>query len=482
MIQNMKIFANRLIQQVVKNIRILIMAAFLTGSAEVRGLPGSYVNPVIPNGADPFCYRASNGTYYLITTGLNFFSSADLINWKNRGKLKLNNTWGKYDFWAPEFVEYQGRYYLFYCARKTEAGPHFLGVAVSDSPEGPFRSQAEPLTDISPSIDPDVLIDDDGRKYLYWSEKGIGVDHRAINGCELTDDLMSLKGRPRMLIYSTQKWEFGKNWQDKGWNEGPCMLKRHGTYYLLFSANLFASPYYGVGFATSDNPLGRYSGFKKWNDNPILSREGYEDIISGPGHNSVVVSPDGRELFIVYHKHVQPGNEDRQVCIDRMGFREDGSIYVNGPTVTPQPLPSGVNGLINVAPEARIHVTSGRQESARFLNDGEISIHSRFSDREWVADRDRSTLPVVRLEWETPPEVSELFLYDSGRSDQQVKRASVLLSDGTEFKDVEFPGGPGAAAFLTFSARTVKWITIQIDESLSAGPPALSEVMVWGRP
>ena len=457
-----------------------MITAMLFAQLNAAETASVYNNPVIPKGADPYCYRASNGTYYLVVTGLKFFSSNDLVHWKSLGTLEIKGTWGKYDFWAPEFVEHQGLFYLFYCARKEKNGLHFLGVATSDNPEGPYQSEPAPLTDLAPSIDPDVFFDDDGKAYLYWSEKGIGVSHRAINGCELSSDLKHLYGNPRMLIYSTQKWEFGRNWEEKGWNEGPCMLKRNGTYYLMFSANLFSSPYYGVGFATSDNPLGRYNGFKKWEGNPILSREGYEETISGPGHNSVVASPDGRELFAVYHKHVKPGDEARQVCIDRMGFRDDGSIYINGPTVTPQPLPSGVNGRINVAPDARISVMSGNQDSARFLNDGEFSIHSRLSDREWVADRGDSS-PVVRFDWDSPPEISELFLYDCGCPDRQVKRASVHLSDGTEFVDIKFPKGPGAAARLTFSPRAVRWMTIQIDEAEGEGPPALSEVMVWGR-
>ena len=74
--------------------------------------------------------------------------------------------------------------------------------------------------------------------------------------------------------------------------------------------------------------------------NPVLISTRAE--ISGPGHNSVTNSPDGSDLFIVYHSHMDPQNPsgDRQVCIDRMGFREDGSLYVTGPTHTPQPIPS----------------------------------------------------------------------------------------------------------------------------------------------
>ena len=54
-------------------------------------------------------------------------------------------------------------------------------------------------------------------------------------------------------------------------------------------------------------------------------------------------SPDGRELWIVYHVHADPaaGGGDRRIAVDRMGVREDGSLFVSDPTSTPQPLPSG---------------------------------------------------------------------------------------------------------------------------------------------
>ncbi|HKY56247.1 MAG TPA: family 43 glycosylhydrolase, partial [Anaerolineales bacterium] len=94
---------------------------------------------------------------------------------------------------------------------------------------------------------------------------------------------------------------------------------------------------YSVGYAVAESPIGPFS---KAAHNPILSS--LNDEISGPGHNSVTTSPDGSELFIVYHIHTDPKNpgSNRQVCIDRMGFREDGSLYITGPTNTPQEIPS----------------------------------------------------------------------------------------------------------------------------------------------
>lgn len=437
----------------------------------------SYTNPVLPSGADPYCMRASDGKYYMVTTGLSFYSSDNLVDWKRHGRLKIKDVIGRSGLWAPEFVEYRGHFYLFYCARQTESDPHYLGIAVAERPEGPYQSKPDPLTEIHPSIDPHVFFDDDGKIYLYWSEKGIGVDHRAINVCELSENLMSLKGRPRMLIYSTQDWEYARQWPKKGWNEGPFLLKKDDIYYLMYSANLYATPFYGLGFATSRSPLGT---FTKWKDNPVLSREGIERLVSGPGHHSVVASPDGRELFAVYHKHIETGEEKRHVCIDRMGFRKDGSIYVNGPTLTPQPPPSGSDGLYNVAPDAQIRTSSGNLQTKSYLIDGEIGILARFGEYEWkplFSDQES----IVRLEWDKPVIVSDIYLYDSAVPARKIAKASVKLSDGTLFEGVEFPDGPGAAANLSFKSRAISWIAVRIDEAAGKEPAALSEIMVRGR-
>jgi GH43 family beta-xylosidase len=75
--------------------------------------------------------------------------------------------------------------------------------------------------------------------------------------------------------------------------------------------------------------------------NPVLKKD-LSIGVSGPGHNSVTNSPDGKETFIVYHTHTYPQNPrgDRNMCIDRMTF-ENGVVKVQGPTPSSQPFPSG---------------------------------------------------------------------------------------------------------------------------------------------
>ena len=91
--------------------------------------------------------------------------------------------------------------------------------------------------------------------------------------------------------------------------------------------------------ATADAPLGPWT---KDPDNPLAGTDravGY----SGAGHNSITTSPDSTEHFMVYHTHADPEhpeNQQRTVNIDRMRF-EDGQLVLDGPTRSPQPLPSG---------------------------------------------------------------------------------------------------------------------------------------------
>jgi len=138
------------------------------------------------------------------------------------------------------------------------------------------------------------------------------------------------------IIKPEQEWELrsGPEWF---WNEGPFVVKHSGKYYVMYSANCFASREYSVGYAVAGSPTGP---FVKTAHNPVLFSTFPE--ISDLGHKSVTTSPDGSDLFIVYHIHTDPNKPsgDRQVCMHRMGFRADGSRYVNGPTNTPQHLPS----------------------------------------------------------------------------------------------------------------------------------------------
>ncbi len=311
----------------------------------------SYTNPLEIKGiGDPYILRSGDGVYYCYATswelGFKAWRSTDLVSWEEAGPVYTMNerSWGKGDFWAPEVSLVEGRYYMLYSARWLENDSLRVGLAVSDSPEGPFIDTGSgPFFDFGyAAIDAHLFIDDDGRKYLYYSrdcsEHIVNGNHEShIYMVELEDDLSAVRGEPVLLLRPDQEWE-KRSRNAWFWNEGPSVLKHEGRYYLTYSANFYADREYAVGYAVSDSPIGP---FAKAAENPILSAPPGEPRISGPGHNSFVRSPDGSELFMAYHIHTSPetGGGDRSLCIDRARFDARGRLEVDGPTASPQQVP-----------------------------------------------------------------------------------------------------------------------------------------------
>lgn len=455
-----------------------------------------YHNPVHPSTSgmgDPFVFRASDGRYYLYTTsGFDAWSSTDLVNWRSEGKVKTSHRWGQSHFWAPEVVEYEGRFYMYYTARGPLANGEVGGrivVAVSDSPTGPFEDVFDgPMFDFGyVAIDGHVFIDDDGRKYLFYSKDGStnivnGRRESHIYGVELNDDMVTLKGEPVFLSKPEQAWELMSG--GFMWNEGPVVVKHDGLYYLMYSANCYCHRHYSVGYSTATSPLGPYT---KYSGNPVLSAralsgQGFPHLSSGTGHHSVTRSPDGSEWIIVYHSHADPvvGSGGRQLNIDRLGFRTDGTMYVNGPTVTLQPAPFGSTRLVNVAHEARLSASSVKEGfSLSALTDGEIGIDVLKASYDWVSDGERAGA-WVDLAWEQPQRIEYVLIYPSATLTRKLTGGVLRYSDGSEL-NVDFPEEPGAAAIVPAPRDEIEWVRFIASDPKSAnGEVGLSEIMVLG--
>ena len=318
--------------------------------------PDTYTNPVgekpIHMG-DPYAFE-HGGKYYLIGTtspreGFLCYESSDLSHWESKGWAwkKPANHWAVNAFWAPEVKFYQGKFYLTYSGLVRDSKPDklLMGLAVSDSPTGPYRDLRAPWFDPGYStIDGDLFFDEDGTPYLYFSRNGEqdGYSFGVLYGVQLAPDLSKPVGEPVKLLEASQPWE-RINWAKNRCNEGPTVIKHAGLYYMTYSANHTEFPGYGVGYATASSPLGPWT---KAEENPILAS--HLDLgVSSPGHNSIVRTADGKETFIVYHSHADPKkpSQDRVVNVDRMEFTADGKLRVIGPTRSPQPLPSATSGL-----------------------------------------------------------------------------------------------------------------------------------------
>ncbi|GAA1620297.1 family 43 glycosylhydrolase [Catellatospora bangladeshensis] len=259
-------------------------------------------------------YAGWSGTYYKA------FSSADLVNWTDHGVILDHGpdvSWADNSAWAPAVAAKNGRYYLYFSGGAASGNTaKQLGVAVADSPAGPFRDAlGRPLVTSGQfsggqAIDPMVFTDDDGRSYLYW---GQGVA-RVV---PLNSDMISYDAAQVRTITPS------------GYNEAPFVFKRNGTYYLMWSENDTRSEDYRVAYATGTSPLG------PWTKRGIVLQKRLDAGIRGPGHHSVVQLPGTDTWHIAYHRFAVPAGNgtNRETAIDRMEFNADGTIRPVVPTL-----------------------------------------------------------------------------------------------------------------------------------------------------
>ena len=337
----------------------VLAALDLPRSAQAADAPDpaiTYSNPVggdISMG-DPFVRRYGD-TYYLTGTtavgqGFRMWTSNDLVDWTPVGFAyrRTDQSWGHGSYWAPELFEYRGKYYMVYSASHPDMDDGKPGMrvclAVADSPTGPYHDLYAPWCDQGYScIDGDVMIDTDGTPYLYFARVGVIQQPKfklvgKVYGARLKADLSDVTAPAVLCTEASQAWETPENGRSLC-NEGPFVFPHEGRYYLTYSANHYAEPLYGIGYATASNPLGPW---KKPADSRLLVAD--EKLgVSGPGHSCTTTSPDGKEMFIVYHAHKDPAHPggSRTVNIDRLIVEPDGTLKVLGPTRSPQPLPSG---------------------------------------------------------------------------------------------------------------------------------------------
>jgi beta-xylosidase len=285
-------------------------------------------SPLLPGlNADPDVHYL-NGRYWIYPTtdgfqgwsGTRFkaYSSKDLVNWKDHGvilDLGPDVSWADKNAWAPAIAERNGKYYFYYCAEQQ------IGVAVADSPAGPFKDAlGKPLVAKGGSlkgqmIDPAVFTDDDGQAYLYW-----GNGHGYV--VPLNDDMVS---------FDASKV---KDITPDNFREGSFVIKRKGTYYFMWSEDDTRSENYHVAYATGPSPLG------PWTKRGTILEKRPEYGILGTGHHSVVNTPGTDDWYMVYHRFALngpglPGGDGmhRETTVDRMEFAADGSIKPVVPTL-----------------------------------------------------------------------------------------------------------------------------------------------------
>ena len=263
------------------------------------------------------------------------FSSENLTDWTDHGVIVTQDKvpWVRpdsYSMWAPDCVERNGKYY-FYFPSAPKGGMGFgVGVAIADTPEGPFVCEPEPIKGIN-GIDPCVLLASDGNAYIFWGNGRCAK--LKDNMKEIADDTPKEKvkwgerqrvgdgtsGLREFEMYGVNCLKGLPNRQA----EGPFAFEYNGNYYLTY-------PYVRentevLGYAMSKNPMGPYE---------------YKGLIMAEHENGCwtnhhsIINYKGQWYLFYHHNDFSPRDDKRRsVCIEKLYFNADGTIREVKPTM-----------------------------------------------------------------------------------------------------------------------------------------------------
>lgn len=299
---------------------------------------------VLVDGDTVYCYvghdTSSNESYWM--PDWRCYSSKDMINWKYESIIMVQNTqtvtWAANDHeaWAAQVIKYNGSYYFYYCteANGANGGGKSIGVAISDSPTGPFKDIGKALVrnidtyggsitweDIDPTVWVDTDEDGTEHRYLAWGNTRFFT-------CELNEDMISIKdqdGNPDKLSVG-----YGKgndivlgvfNGMNHTYTEAPYLYRQqdlqgnyYGKYYLFFAVDWREQ----MAYATTDDIM---SG--EWD---------FGDVIMEPSAtantNHMAVFDFKGQTYFVYHDGSLPhGSGYRRVaCVEPFSINPDGTI------------------------------------------------------------------------------------------------------------------------------------------------------------
>ena len=278
--------------------------------SDTPALPG----PAFPGYfADPFVLRTPDGGYAAYGTQpdggtpervFDVLLSDDLTTWRSAGNAleRLPPEMGD-QYWAPEVCWRDNAWWMYYSVGH-DINFHHLRVARSTDVTGPFRDVGVNLTPHeSFAIDPHPFQDEDGQWYLYYARDVLDAQrpgtHLAVGRLDDPTTLTHVRGaltpNADWQIYEHDRHMYGRV-QDWHTLEGPSVVHREGRYWMTFSGGAWTGPGYAVSWATAGHPLGPWTHAPA--GSPAILETG--PTLIGPGHNSLVVAPDGTDR-IAFH-------------------------------------------------------------------------------------------------------------------------------------------------------------------------------------
>jgi len=261
------------------------------------------------------------------------YSTKDMVNWTYHGTvLKISDvSWGSAnEAWASQMVPYKGKYYLYFCS----SGTKNLGVAVANSPTGPYIDKGEPLlrstvTTPSPNnwsdIDPTVLIDTVNgveKRYIGWGNTNYYI-------AELNEDMISIMDRngdgiinmsdiDTIVATTTPVKNFnnspGTANETSRFTEAPWLYKRKGIYYTFYAGGWMED----LAYARAENVYGPWYFASQITEPNTTSNTSHPAVIDFRG-----------KTYLFTHDGSLPGGSgfSRSTVVYEMKFDDLGFVY-----------------------------------------------------------------------------------------------------------------------------------------------------------
>lgn len=467
-------------------------------------------NPILSDGADYTSDPAplvAGGKLYLLTgrdmarPGVNDFVMPEWQMLEANGN-PMSGKWTHYPHilrpddvfkWATPARAYaaqivQGRNGKFYLyapvmdAGSTNRDRFAIGVAVSDSPRGPWVdahpqgpviSQSFPVANDIQNIDPTVLVDDDGRVYLYWGTFG------HLKGVELEPDMVTMKGTPVDVSTLT------------GFFEAPWIFKRNGTYYLAYAGNnaglnseCTEAVYYAcIAYGTSTSPLG-----------PWTYRGVILDPVSSTTSHPGIVAYNGT-WYIAYHTAdaKNGGHFRRSVAIDKVEWDDRVSPARIKQVVPTGGAPFDATPIANIASHARVFASNAPvpvQYWLRALNDGKVRANPLPPDMWATWSRNNPAQQWSVYQWDQPVTLNASSFYfwgdhpaGSGIGVAPPNSWRLEYWDGTRWKavgaDTPYTSALNAYNRVSFTPVTTRCLRAVFDASTDGKTYAAVAAQEW---
>ena len=405
------------------------------------------------------------------------YSTEDMVNWTDHGSpLALESfSWADDRAWASQTIERDGKYYWYICAHSKISKGMAIGVAVSDSPTGPFKDAlGKPLFENGSwdHIDPTVMIDDDGQAWLMWGNPQCYY-------LKLNRDMISYSGELGRLDMTEEafggpimsKREQGKKYKDS-YVEGPWLMKAPGIsgkpgtsgnpgkpgtsgtsekpgYYLLYAAG--GVPEH-ISYSTAPSPTGpwKYAGeiMPLSETNSFTNHCGVADF---KGHS-----------YFFYHTGKLPngGGFGRSVAVEEFKYNADGSF----PTI--MPTDEGVKPIAAFNPYQKVEAeTMAFSRGVKTEQNDEIGVY--VTD---IHNGDYIKLQNVDFSLNVPKQF--IARVASGLRGGQIEVRLDSLG-GQLLAKLEVPGTGGWEKWQTLTVDIDKTLTSQL-KSLNSQPSTLN--------